>query len=242
MIRTLTAICLLAASGMLSAQEVIARWDFTTGKIDSVDGKFKTRFRGSTKISGEEGKQYLDVGLSNNDKPEGIMTVRKYPELTPKGAFRLEVKARLREQSSKQSEMVLWDNNYVMDASWGRHKDNPESKKGFALQLIRRKDGKFCFAGRFGFTESLEAAYSKPLDLNEEEDFTVVLEYDGVKKVTFYVNGELNRTTELKTGGPLTEAVYPLCIGDRYSSMQQRFDGQIMEVTLTALPATASEK
>ena len=237
MIRTtLTAVCLLAAASMLSAQEVIARWDFTQGKIDSVDGKFKARFRGTTKISGEEGKQFLDVGLSNNDKPEGIVTVKKYPELTPKGAFRLEVKARLREQSTNKPEMVLWDNNYIMNANWGRHKDNPDSKKGFALQLIRRKDGKFYFAGRFGFAESLEPAYSKPMTLNEGEDFTVAVEYDGVKTVKFYLNGELNQTTTLKTGGSLTEAVHPLCIGDRVSSQQQRFDGQILEVTLTALP------
>ena len=237
MIRTLTAVCLLTAASMLSAQEVIARWDFTQGKIDSVDGKFKTRLRGTTKISGEAGKQYLDVGLSNNDKPEGITTVKKYPELTPKGAFRLEVKARLREQTSNKVEMALWDNNYIMNADWGKHKDNPDSKKGFALQLIRRKDGKFYFAGRFGFAESLDAATSKPVTLNEGEDFTVAVEYDGVKTVNFYLNGELNRTAELKTGGSLAEAVYPLCIGDRVSSMHQRFDGQIMEVTLTALPA-----
>ena len=114
MIRTLIAAGLLAAAGMVSAQEEIARWDFSQGKIDSVDGKFKMRFRGNTKIAGEEGKQYLDVGLANKDKPEGIITVKKYPELTPKGAFRLEVKARLREQSTKKPEMALWDNNYVM--------------------------------------------------------------------------------------------------------------------------------
>ena len=240
MIRTLAAVCLLAAAGMLSAQEEIARWDFAQGKIDSVDGKFKTRLRGTTKISGEAGKQYLDVGLSNNDKPEGITTVKKYPELTPKGAFTLEVKARLREQTTTQREMVLWDNNYIMDANWGRHKDNPDSKKGFALQLIRRQDGTFIAAGRFGFTESLEVAWSKAMTLNEGEDFTLTMEYDGIKTVKFYLNGELNQTTQLKTGGSLTEAVYPLCIGDRVSSMQQRFDGQILEVKLTK-PAS-SEK
>lgn len=236
MIRTFIAVSLLAAAGLVSAQEEIARWDFSKGKIDSVDGKFKTRFRGTTKIAGEQGKQYLDVGLTNKDKPEGIVTVKRYPELTPKGAFRLEVKARLREQSTKKSEMALWDNNYVMDASWGRHKTNPDSKKGFALQLIRRKDGKFICAGRFGFTNSLDPAYSKPMVLNEDEDFTLAMEYDGVKTVSFYLNGKLNQTTNLKTGGPLTGAIHPLVIGDRYSSMHQRFDGQIMEVKLTALP------
>ena len=236
MIKTLIAVGLLSAAGILSAQEEIARWDFSQGKIDSVDGKFKTRLRGDTKIAGEPDKQYLDIGLTNKDKPEGIVTVKKYPELTPKGAFRLEVKARLREQSSNKTEMAIWDNNYVMDASWGKHKTNPDSKKGFALQLLRRKDGKFLCVGRFGFANSLEPAYSKPMGLNEDEDFTLAMEYDGVKTVSFYLNGTLNQKTTLKTGGPLTEAVYPLTIGDRYSSIHQRFDGQILEVKLTALP------
>ena len=236
MIKTFIAVGLLAAAGLVSAQEVIASWDFTKGKIDSVDGKFKMRFRGNTKIAGEQGKQYLDIGLTNKDKPEGIVSAKRYPELTPKGAFRLEVKARLREQSSNKPEMALWDNNYVMDASWGRHKTNPDSKKGFAFQLLRRKDGTFICAGRFGFAKSLEPAYSKPMTLNEDEDFTLAVEYDGVKTVSFYLNGTLNQKTNLKTGGPLTEAVYPLTIGDRHSSIHQRFDGQILEVKLTALP------
>ena len=60
MIKTFIAVSLLAAAGMVSAQEEIARWDFTKGKIDSVDGKFKTRLRGNTKIAGEEGNKCFD--------------------------------------------------------------------------------------------------------------------------------------------------------------------------------------
>ena len=236
MIRTLIAAGLLTAGSIVSAQEVIAHWDFSKGKIDSVDGKFKMMLRGSTKIAGPEGKQYLDVGMTNKDKPEGIVTVKKYPELTPKGAFRLEVKARLREQTTNKKDMVLWDNNYVMNASWGAHRTNPNAKKGLCFLLQQRKDGKFACSGRFGFTESLVGVYSKPMELNENEDFTVAMEYDGIKEVSFYLNGTFNWKVNMKTGGPLSEAIYPLTIGDRYSSVHQRFDGQILEVKLIALP------
>lgn len=237
MIKTLIAVGLLAAAGMVSAQEEIASWDFSKGKIDSVDGKFKMRFRGSTKISGPEGKQYLDVGMTNKDKPEGIEAVKKYPELTPKGAFRLEAKVRLRERTTTKTQMVIWDTNYVLDASWGRHKTNPDSKKGFALILARAKSGKFIVSARFGFAQSLEPAYSAPFDLKEYEDVALAVEYDGIKEVSFFVNGQFSRKTVLRTGGPLAQAFYPLTIGDRYNSGFSRFDGQIMEVKLTALPA-----
>ena len=111
MIRQMVLGGLLLAGSMAFGQEVIASWDFSTGKIDSTDGKFKMKFRGNTKIAGTEGKQFLEVGINDKDKPEGIISVQKYSELTPKGAFRLEIKARLRKPTVKKKFIILWDNN-----------------------------------------------------------------------------------------------------------------------------------
>ena len=236
MIRQIVMAGMLLGGGMTFGQEVIAHWDFSKGKIDSVDGKFKMHTRGNTRIAGPEGKQYLDVGINNKNKPEGIIAVEKYPELTPQGAFRLEIKARLREQTAKGAYMVLWDNNYILNATWGRHKTNPDSKKGLIVYLSRNKEGKFRPCASFGFAESLDAVYGNPVELEEDKDFTLGLEYDGVKKVSFFLDGKLNRTTAVKKGGPLVNAVYRLTIGDRFGSSYDRFDGQILEVKLTALP------
>ena len=237
MIKQIALAGMLLLVGMAFGQEVIAHWDFSKGKIDSADRKFKMRFRGNTRISGPEGKQYLDVGINNKEKPEGIIALEEYPELTPKGAFRLEVKARLRERTSNKDYMVLWDNNYILNL-WGPHKTNPNSKKGLIVYLIRSKDGKFRPHASFGFAESLDAVCGYPIALEENQVFTLALEYDGVKKVSFFLDGKLNRTTAVKKGGPLAQAVYPLVIGDRYKSNYNRFDGQILKVKLTALPTT----
>lgn len=236
MIRQLAMAGMLLAGGMAFGDEIIAHWDFSKGKTDSVDGKFKMHCRGNTRIEGPAGKQYLEVGITGKDTPEGITSVKKYPELTPKSAFRLEITARLREQTTKNAGMVLWDNNYVMNASWGKHKDNPDSKKGLIVYLLRRKDGKFRPFASFGFAESLDSVWGDPVELEEDKDFTLALEYDGIKKVSFFLNGKLNRKTAVKKGGPLAPAVYPLIIGDRLGSIYSRFDGQILEVKLTALP------
>ena len=235
MIRQIALAGMLLACGMLSGQEVIANWDFTKGKIDSVDGKFKMRYRGKTRIAGPDGKQYLDVGINNKEQPEGVISLKKYPELTPKGAFRLEVKARLRKQTSNKSYLVLWDNNHFLSL-WGPHKTNENAKKGLIVYLTREKGGKLRPYASFGFGKSLDPVYGNPVELAEEQDFTLALEYDGVKKFSFYLNGKLNRAATVKTGGPLAEAVYPLVIGDRFGSGFNRFDGQILEVKLTALP------
>ena len=235
MIRQIALAGMLLAGGILPGQEVIAHWDFTEGKIDSVDGKFKMKCRGTTRIAGPEGKQYLDVGINNEDQPEGIIALKKYPELTPKGAFRLEVKARLRKQTSNKTYLVLWGNNYFLTL-WGPHKTNENAKKGLIVYLTREKNGKLRPYASFGFGKSLDMVWGNPVELAEEQDFTLALEYDGVRKFSFYLNGKLNRAAAVKTGGPLVEAVYPLVIGDRFNSGFNRFDGQILEVKLTALP------
>ena len=233
MIRRIAVAGMLLVGGMAFGQEVIAHWDFSKGQIDSTDGKIKMIFRGNTQIKGEEGKQFLDVGITDNDTPEGIVARKIYPELTPQGAFRLEFKVRLRAQTTRKNQMILWDNSYHMDPATAR----PKAKKGLILYLSQGKDGKFRPMAALGLGESQEFVYGNPLQMEEDRDFSLALEYDGVKSVSFFVNGELNRTAKLKNGGPLAQAVYPLVIGDRFSSGYNRFDGQILEVKLTALPS-----
>ena len=233
MIKQMVFAGMLLGNGLVFGQELIAHWFFSNGKIDSTDGKFKMRFRGNTRIAGPEGQQYLDVGITNKDRPEGIISVKKYPELTPKGAFRLEIKARLREQTCKSSHMVLWDTHYHLNPK----NIEPNKKKGLTFYLVRSKEGKLRPYAAFGFAESLDITFGNLVELEEGKDFTLAVEYDGVKKVFFYLNGKLNRATAVKKGGQLAQAVYPLVIGDRYNSLYNRFDGQILEVKLTELPS-----
>jgi len=234
MIKQIALAGMLLGGGMVFGQEVIAHWDFSKGKIDSADGKFKMRCRGNTRIAGPEGKQFLEVGITRKDKPEGIIAVKKYPELTPKGAFRLEIKARLREPTGTKP-FVLWDTHYHLNPK----NIEPNKKKGFTLYLVRSKDGRLRPQAAFGFADSLDVVYGNLIDLAEDKDFTLALEYDGDKKVCFFLDGKLIRAAKVKRGGPLAEAIYPLVIGDRYGSSYNRFDGQILEVKLTALPAPA---
>lgn len=233
MIRQITLSVLLLCSTMAWGENVIARWDFTTGKIDSVDGRFKTRLRGHTSLTGEKKKQYLYVGINLHDRPEGIITVKNYPRLTPQGAFRLEFKAQVREPTGKHTRLILWDSNYYMNPYQSRE----DFKKGFVLFLQRdKKTDLFRPQAFFGFGKTLDSAAGNYFKLEERRDFTLTMEYDGIRNVSFFLNGKLNRKVALKNGGTLAPSVYPLVIGDRYSGTHSRFDGLIREVTLTALP------
>lgn len=220
---------ILFTGSMGFGHDVIAHWDFSRGKIDSADGKFKMYARGNTRIAGPEGAQYLSVGIDNRDKPEGIMAEKIYPELTPQGAFRLVVRARLREPTGRNSHLVLWDNHNHLNPKT----PEPDRKKGLTFYLVHLGDGRFRPQAAFGFGDSLDMVYGNPVEPGEYKDFTIALEYDGVKTISFCWNGELNRSITLAHGGSLSEAVYPLVIGDRYGSRHNRFDGQIVEVKLT---------
>ena len=230
MIKPMILAWILLTVGMAFGEETIAHWDFSKGTIDSVDGKIEMHFRGHTRLEGSEGKQYLNVGINNKDRPEGIIAKEKYPQLTPKGAFRLEFRARLREQTGI-TPLVLWDTHYHLNPK----NTDQDKNKGLCFYLVRNKDGRFRPQAAFGFATSLEMAYGELVELEEHQDFTIALEYDGEKKVSFTLNGKLNRLVTLKNGGSLAEAVYPLVIGDRFGSGYNRFDGQILEVKLTAL-------
>ena len=83
MIRQLAMAGMLLAGGMAFGDEIIAHWDFSKGKTDSVDGKFKMHCRGNTRIEGPAGKQYLEVGITGKDTPEGITSVKKISGTDP---------------------------------------------------------------------------------------------------------------------------------------------------------------
>ncbi|MBQ6599283.1 MAG: hypothetical protein IJH79_17165 [Lentisphaeria bacterium] len=165
---------ILLFSIAIFGQEVIAHWDFSKGKIDSADGKFKMNFRGNTKIAGPEGKQYLDVWITSKETPEGIISQKNYPELTPDGAFRLEIKARLREQTGTKPYLILWDTHYSMNPK----SSDPKRKKGLIFYLARSKDGKLRPAAAFGFGDSLDFVYGNTVELEEDKDFILAIEYD----------------------------------------------------------------
>lgn len=103
-----------------------------------MDGRFKTRLRRHTSLTGEKKKQYLYVGINLHDRPEGIITVKKYPQLTPQGAFRLEFKAQVREPTGRHTRLILWDSNYNMNPYQSRE----DFKKGLVVFLQRDKKNK----------------------------------------------------------------------------------------------------
>ncbi len=237
-----SSLILLAASMIwnIHAENLTAEWDFTKGAIHSTNGKFKAKFRGTTQIAGDEkiGK-YLAVGMSPKEKPEGIVMERKYPELSPTEGFRIEAKVRLREQTSSQMHLVIWDSKYVF---YNPAKPNPAFNHGVGFFLIREKNEMFRPSAWIGCGEKgSEGFVGKPVKLEEGKVYTLSFSYDGAGNALFQIDGQRNAEVKGKIGAPVSSAVNATVIGDRVGSHFNRFDGDILSVKLFTFP-TPTEK
>ncbi|OQA80977.1 MAG: hypothetical protein BWY31_03867 [Lentisphaerae bacterium ADurb.Bin242] len=225
----------LAFATMLcgASETLIAYWDFTSGKIDSVDDKIKMRFLGSTRIVGDEktGK-CLAVGITDKDSPEGISSFEIHPELSPASGFRLEVRFRLRKQTSKQPFLRFFDTKNINYSG-----KNPDWHKGFLFQLVRAKNpDNYSFEACLGFGNFSKSAYGTCVELEPGRIYTASVEYNGTDQITFRLDGKINRDCKLeKIYGPIAKAVNRVVIGDRIGSTWQRFDGDIFDVKLYAV-------
>ena len=125
-----SAVLFLAGFCLFAGEQLTAHWDFSKG-IHSRCGKFRMTIRNHTSLvkGGEEGG-CLRVA-SNGKTPAGIITQKKYKELSPKGGFRVEVKFRLAPGQGRSYQYLL-DSKYV--SYFHKH---PSYNKGFIVSLVR---------------------------------------------------------------------------------------------------------
>ena len=214
-------------------EKIVARWDFTTGKTESSIGNFPLNLRGKTKV-GEKG---LTTGDSPDSKPEGAVTRKIYPELSPP-AFRLTVRFRLSEKafSGKKNMFFLWDNKYL---HYRHAKDRAEYNRGFMLYLVRLKNGSFRAQAAIGFGTKSAIFFGPDWKTSPGKNHTLSFEYDGISRVRFLLDRrrKLERTSIIR--GPVAPAFYPTVIGDRVFSGYYPFDGEISAVELVSIDIPA---
>ena len=224
---------------VLSAQNIIAEWDFSKGSPNSTDGKFVSKLRGKTHFS--ETQKSLVIGKSDSREPEGLMLGKNYPELSPTGAFRLDVTCRFCEKASGGAAMILWDSKYVHYSL-----NNPKWHYGMTFFLVRKKqDSNAAVMPQIalGFGDHSEIISGGTVEIDFKTPVTFSVEYDGADKCTFFANGKIvGAPRSLKTGGPLAPSRYGISIGDRLMALSARFDGEILSVKLTDLSRPAAEK
>lgn len=232
----IAAILVLACSAVSAA--VIAEWDFTKS-MTSADGKytFKPRVAALVKTTAE------GVEFSFPAKPDtdaGATLEKTYKEMTPQGAFELEItfKPDFNEYApkGKTKYSVLLDNKYYY-----YHKSN---KPAFHSGLLVRANlaGSTVSATVYlGLGDRTVTVTSNWVKKVENKFYTLKMKYDpAAGTAAFSWDGGKPTIRKIAKAANLAPAGRALVIGDRYSSTRMPFKGIISKIVLSSVEAPAS--
>ncbi|MDD4097193.1 MAG: laminin G domain-containing protein [Lentisphaeria bacterium] len=222
---------LLAVLATAAPREtLVAEWDFSRGVTASADGRFTGTLRGATKVV--DGLLLMAPGYE--DKGEGLLLDKVYPELTPAEGFRLEITFQHRlELRTEQPQQLLWDNKYLLAGNYQNAKGNHD---GFAVALVHGGGDAFTPYVWLGLGTSTKVCAGTKVSLPLGQPHTITVAYNGASRLEVSVNGAPNKSFTFTEGGPLSPAIRPTVIGDRCGSTHNRFDGGIARVRLTTYP------
>ena len=231
----------IAAALLITVQAlpaaVIAEWDFTKG-LNSADGKFELKARNSSFVKNVDGGMLFTA--PDKDIDAGLTAVKRYAELTPAGAFELEVTFKPDfsqfSPNTKRKEAVLFDSKYYFNPP--KNSTKPVHNSGMMLRL-RMGKGAMQPGIYLGHGNRTTMVSGKWLKAVPDKFYTLKISYDPAGFVTFEWAGEDKQTVEVE-GGNLAPAVRSAVIGDRISSTRSPFAGIISKVALrTAEPVKA---
>ena len=230
----------IAAALLITAQAlpaaVIAEWDFTKG-LKSADGKFELKARNSQFV--QQTGEGMVFTAPDKDIDAGLTAVKRYAELTPAGAFELEMTFKVDfskfSPNTKRKEAVIFDSKYYFNTKPG---SKPAMNSGFMLRL-RVGKGTLVPVALFGYGDHTTMVSGKAFKNSDSKFHTLRMSYDPAGFVSFQWNDEAKQTLEIE-GGKLAPAVRAAVIGDRISSTRSPFAGVISKVVLrTAEPVKA---
>ena len=206
----------------LSAEEI--EWDFSKGTKPNGPYEFKL----SSTAEVKDGAMYFPV--VGKTSGAGLYSVKKYPELTPSGAFRITFVFTLEDARSSEPCIFLWDNKAdYYEKGTGDPKDN----SGMTIALYRPKTSKTMSPRAwFGMGKKTATLRGGSINAVPGKKYVFELEYDGVENYTFYSDGKPCGKGKVVPGGKISPAQYTLAIGNRCVGNFFPFDGKLHSVKL----------
>jgi hypothetical protein len=204
----------------------IAEWKFNGGA--DLSGKGHTLTLRGADSRFENGALVIEEKKEIGDKRAGAVTPNN-PDLTPAGAFTLEVWFSPAADFFQKDVSFLVDKKYFHGAT-----TNPRSNFDYLL-LLRKKGEKFMLDARLGFGKDTSVAQSSPQTLEAGKTYHAVFSYDGAGKSQFFLNGVNIGQTEWQGRGAVAAGPFDLTIGDRFGSTGYRFLGRIFRVRLSSV-------
>ncbi|GAB6185759.1 LamG-like jellyroll fold domain-containing protein [Thermopirellula anaerolimosa] len=216
---------------------VIGLWRFLPGKetLDDSERGHDVKLRGESR--------FVPGGLFGNclesfragpvgDAPNGAV-VRNAPDLSPPGAFTLEMWIKPKPELDECPTAFLMDKKY-----YPYPKDLPQANHDYCLYLRRTGPAKYRLIAFLGYGRDSAEYVSREIALSPMEWTHVAFTYNGAGVGRFFVNGEPFGRVVHKDRGPISPGNYDLVIGDRYGSIHAGFPGWIDQVRIVnGIPA-----
>ena len=212
-----------------TGKHVIALWHFDAGAPtqDSSGKGHDLKLRGKSRFA-KDGRfgACLECFAAVVDKPEGAMTTRVAPDLTPEGPFTLELWFRPKPEMADQRAV------YLLDCQYFRRKGHPQADHGYMFMLQKSGD-KWKPVAFLGFGEDSERYTGRPGALEPGTWYHMAFTYDGAGTGRVCLNGKDIGGATCEARGRVSPAQYALAIGARYGSTNVGSPAHIDEVRIT---------
>jgi hypothetical protein len=206
-----------------AGRHVIALWQFVTGaEMEDASGHGHTlRLAGATiNPAGRLGACLESFrGYPAEDKQHAAVA-KNQPDLTPKGAFTIEMWIRPKPELKEYGQAFLLDKKYVSHADYQ------------LILMEASKSGDRTLRACLGFGADSDDYHSSPFRLEPGSWYHVAFTYDGAGTGAFYLNGVPRGSTSRAGRKSVTPGGHPLSIGDRIGSYYHGFPGLIDQVRI----------
>lgn len=212
-------------------KHVIALWQFLTGqetKDNSGNGHDIT-LRGQSRIvpDGLFGSCLETFPADReNDRPQGAV-VKNHPDLSPTGAFTLELWIKPKPELNRSTNAFLLDKKYYPYPS-----DLPQANRDYCLYLRRTGEHRYRIVAYLGYGKDSAEYASDEVTLEPGKWVHIAFTYNGNGIGRIFLNGELVGRIVHDGRGSIMPGQYDLVIGDRYGSIHAGFPGYIAQVRI----------
>lgn len=212
---------------------VLGYWTFdeSSPMVDASGNEQELTLRGRTKavVDGKFGGGLecfnADPDLEKN-KAQGVMTNKRHPRLSPKGAFTAELWFKLKPDDAAETKSgYLIDNKY-----YNYKKDLDKANTGFCL-FIERAGEAWRPRAMIGYGDSSDYFDAQPQVLDDQWHH-IAFSYDGRGAGKWMLDGKMIGRITVKGRKGMTESIYQLSIGARIGSTHIGFPGYIDNVRI----------
>lgn len=162
-----------------------------------------------------------------NNRPQGAV-VKNHPDLSPIGAFTLELWIKPKPELNRSTIAFLLDKKYYHYPS-----ELPQANRDYCLYLRRTGEHQYRIVAYLGYGKDSAEYASDEVTLEPGKWVHIAFTYDGKGIGRIFLNGEPVGRVVHEGRGSIVAGQYDLVIGDRYGSIHAGFPGYIDQVRIS---------